>query len=187
MVGPSSILWYDYETYGINFQTDRIVQFACIRTDLKPSQIEDPEEFYCNISDDYLPHPAACLIHGYTLDDVSDYALSEADFAERVCRILSQPNTCSAGYNTESFDHKFTQHLFFRNLWNPYVWHWDNGNSKWDVIDLVRQTAFLRPGVIKSKLSENGRSFKLSDIADENNIQIKRNRLRRDQPRPHRA
>jgi len=172
MAYPSSILWYDYETYGIRFERDRIVQFACIRTDLNLNQIEDAEEFHSKISDDYLPDPAACLVHGYTPDDVIDYALSEADFTERVYRILSQPNTCSVGYNTESFDHKFTQHLFFRNLRDPYAWHWDKGNSKWDVIDLVRQTAFLRPGVINAKRTERGKSFKLSDIAAANNIQI---------------
>ena len=60
----SSIFWYDYETTGINPRCDRPIQVAGIRTDEALNEIAEPLNLYCRLSDDILPHPAACLVTG---------------------------------------------------------------------------------------------------------------------------
>jgi exodeoxyribonuclease-1 len=69
------------------------------------------------------------------------------------------------------FDHVLTQHLLYRNLRDPYGWHWRNGNSKWDIIDLVRAACALRPEGIEWPLNDDGiSSFRLGDLASANRI-----------------
>jgi len=56
-----TILWHDYETWGVSPKFDRPSQFAAIRTDLDLNIIGEPEVFYCQPPQDYLPHPGAVL------------------------------------------------------------------------------------------------------------------------------
>ncbi|MFT4850774.1 MAG: exodeoxyribonuclease-1, partial [Sediminicola sp.] len=42
-----TILWHDYETWGISPKFDKPSQFAGIRTDLDLNIIGEPEMFYC--------------------------------------------------------------------------------------------------------------------------------------------
>jgi exodeoxyribonuclease-1 len=53
--------WYDFETFGINPKTDRISQFAGIRTD-EALNILDEQMFYCKPTNDCMPSPEACAI-----------------------------------------------------------------------------------------------------------------------------
>src|SRR5262249_3569774 len=39
----------------------------------------------------------------------------------------------------------FTRNLLYRNFHDPYAREWENGNSRWDIIDLVRMCYALRP------------------------------------------
>ncbi|CAC9637615.1 exonuclease domain-containing protein, partial [bacterium endosymbiont of Bathymodiolus sp. 5 South] len=48
--------WYDFETFGINPKTDRISQFAGIRTD-ETLNILDEQMFYCKPTNDCMPSP----------------------------------------------------------------------------------------------------------------------------------
>ena len=43
------------------------------------------------------------------------------------------------------FDDEVTRHLFYRNLLDPYAREWQNGNSRWDLIDTLRLAQALRP------------------------------------------
>ena len=61
-----SILWHDYETFGISPKFDKPSQFAGIRTDENLNEIDEPVQFFCRPSPDYLPHPQALMITGIT-------------------------------------------------------------------------------------------------------------------------
>lgn len=75
------------------------------------------------------------------------------------------------GYNAIRFDHEVTRFLMYRNLRDPYAWHWRNGNSRWDVIDLMRAAFALRPDGIEWPRRDNGvPSFRLEDIAAANGL-----------------
>ncbi|MEW6992540.1 exodeoxyribonuclease I [Colwelliaceae bacterium 6441] len=140
-----SILWHDYETWGINPKLDKPSQFAGIRTDLNLNIIGEPEMFYCSPPQDYLPNPEACLVTGITPQKALAEGLSEAEFADRIHALFSAPNTCVAGYNNIRFDDEVTRYLLYRNFYDPYAREWQNGNSRWDIIDMVRACYALRP------------------------------------------
>jgi len=163
--------WYDYETTGIDPARDRVVQFAGIRTDLDFNVIAEPDVFYCKLHDDVLPHPEACLITGISPQLTLEKGLLERDFIERIHREFSTPQTCVVGYNSIRFDDEFTRNLLYRNFFDPYAREWKSGNSRWDLIDVVRLTHALRPEGIHWPTGDNGfASFKLERLTKENGI-----------------
>lgn len=163
--------WYDYETTGIDPARDRVVQFAGIRTDLNFNPVANPDVFYCKLHDDILPHPEACLITGITPQHAIREGLLESEFIKRVHREFSTPQTCVVGYNSIRFDDEFTRHLLYRNFFDPYAREWKSGNSRWDLIDLVRLTHALRPDGINWPQREDGAaSFKLEELTKANGI-----------------
>jgi exodeoxyribonuclease-1 len=163
--------WYDYETTGIDPSRDRVVQFAGIRTDLSFNQVAEPDVFYCKLHDDILPHPEACLVTGISPQVANEKGLLESDFITRVHQQFSVPQTCVVGYNSIRFDDEFTRNLLYRNFFDPYAREWKSGNSRWDLIDVVRMTHALRPEGIKWPVREgNLPSFKLEELTKANGI-----------------
>ncbi|WP_017431171.1 exodeoxyribonuclease I [Vreelandella jeotgali] len=168
---PASFLWHDYETFGADTRRDRPAQFAAIRTDAELNEIGEPVELYARPADDDLPHPVACLITGITPQKAQRHGLPEAEFATEVLRHMSEPGTCVAGYNSLRFDDEISRQLFYRNLIDPYAREWQNGNSRWDLIDVVRAFYALRPDGIEWPLRDDGApSFKLEDLTAANGI-----------------
>ena len=167
----SSIFWYDYETTGINPRNDRPLQVAGIRTDDQLNEVGLPINIYCQPSDDILPHPAACLVTGITPQRLAEKGLCEADFMTRVHAELSKPGTCGAGYNTLRFDDEMTRYSLYRNFFDPYGREWQGGNSRWDLIDVVRTAYALRPeGIVWPE--EDGRvTLKLERLTAANGIE----------------
>lgn len=167
----SSFYWYDLETFGISPQFDRIAQFAGIRTDLNLNPISEPDMFYCQPTLDTFADPEACLITGITPQECREKGLLEKDFADKINHIFTETQTCVVGYNSMRFDDEFIRHTNYRNLMDPYAREWANGNSRWDIIDLVRACYALRPDDINWAFHEEGKpSFKLTDITDANNM-----------------
>lgn len=166
----SSIFWYDYETTGINPRNDRALQVAGIRTDAELNEIAAPINLYCRPSEDILPHPAACVITGITPGRLAEQGLSEADFMTRVHAELSTPGTCGAGYNTLRFDDEVTRYSLYRNFFDPYAREWQGGNSRWDLIDVVRTAYALRPEGIVWPEEEGRVTLKLERLTAANGI-----------------
>lgn len=167
----NSIVWYDYETFGIHPAYDRPAQFAALRTDEELNEIESPVELFCKPAEDYLPHPEAVLITGITPQQCLEKGLSEHQFISRINAYFSEPNSCVAGYNSIRFDDEVTRYTLYRNFLDPYAREWQNGNSRWDLLDVVRATYALRPDGIHWPLHEDGKpSFKLEDLTAANNL-----------------
>ena len=167
----TSIFWYDYETTGINPRCDRPLQMAGLRTDFDLNEIDEPVNLYCQPGDDILPHPAACAITGITPGQLAEHGLSEADFMTRVHAQLAAPGTCGAGYNTLRFDDEMTRYSLYRNFFDPYAREWQGGNSRWDLIDVVRAAYALRPDGIVWPMDEEGRvTLKLERLTAANGI-----------------
>lgn len=167
----SSLFWYDYETTGIDPRRDRPLQVAGIRTDEALNEIEAPLNIYCQPSDDILPHPAACLVTGITPQRLAEQGLGEAEFMARVHAELARPGTCGVGYNSLRFDDEVTRYSLYRNFYDPYSREWQGGNSRWDLIDMVRTAYALRPeGIVWPE--EGGRvSLKLERLTAANGIE----------------
>lgn len=166
-----TIFWHDYETFGASPAKDRPAQFAGVRTDLDLNIIEEPETFYCRIAPDYLPAPEAILITGITPQLANRQGVPETEFMGRIQAIFSRPNTCVAGYNSLRFDDEVTRYGFYRNFIDPYGREWQQGNSRWDIIDLVRACYALRPDGINWPEKEDGSpSFKLEHLTAANGL-----------------
>ncbi|MDH5387738.1 MAG: exodeoxyribonuclease I [Gammaproteobacteria bacterium] len=167
----NSIYWYDYETFGINPRLDRLAQFGGIRTDEDLNIISDPLVIYCKPADDMLPDPYACLVTGITPQKALADGLIESEFIATIHKEFSQPGTCIAGYNSIRFDDEFTRNSLYRNFFNPYTHEWQYGNSRWDLIDIVRLTRALRPDGINWPVGDDGRpSIRLELLTRENGI-----------------
>ena len=166
-----SFYWHDYETFGVDPVHDRPSQFAGVRTDADLNIIEDPLVIYCKPADDYLPSPQACLITGITPQKALQDGYPEAEFIAQINEAFSQPGTCAVGYNSLRFDDEVTRHTLYRNLRDPYGREWQNGNSRWDIIDMVRLTYALRPDGINWPKKEDGSpSFRLEELTVANGI-----------------
>jgi exodeoxyribonuclease-1 len=169
---PTSYLWHDYETFGADPRRDRPAQFAAIRTDAAFNEIGDPVTLYCQPADDFLPQPQACMITGITPQQARRRGLPEAEFAGRIESLMSEPGTCSLGYNSLRFDDEVSRHLFYRSFIDPYAREWQNGNSRWDLIDVVRAFHALRPaGIEWPKRDDGSPSFRLEALTAANGIE----------------
>jgi len=167
----SSFYWYDLETFGISPKYDRIAQFAGIRTDLNLNPIGEPDMFYCRPTADMIADPEACLITGITPQECQKKGILDTDFMGRINDIFTESHTCVVGFNSIRFDDEFIRYGNYRNLIDPYMREWANGNSRWDLIDLVRACYALRPDGIKWPMHEEGKpSFKLTDLTEANNM-----------------
>ncbi len=156
MTRKPSMYWYDYETFGTDPRRDRIAQFAGIRTDENLNIISDPLDIYCKAADDVLPVPEACLVTGITPQRTQQEGLIEAEFIATIHQEFATPATCVVGFNNIRFDDEFTRYTLYRNFFDAYAREWQNGNSRWDIIDLVRITRALRPEGIKWPVTEDG-------------------------------
>jgi exodeoxyribonuclease-1 len=94
--GPT-LLWHDYETWGVDPRYDFPCQFAAIRTDLDLNIIGKPMSYYCQIPNDYIPNPIACLVTGITPQQSLRDGYTEADFAARIAKLMPQTDTCDVG------------------------------------------------------------------------------------------
>ncbi len=170
---PESFYWYDYETTGTSYWYDRPLQFGGLRTDAELNPLEEPLEIYCCPAADVLPDPEACLITGITPQLAQERGLPEHAFAKRVHEELSRPGTCGVGYNSIRFDDEFTRHLLYRNFYDPYAREWQDGNSRWDLLNVMRLCRALRPDGIEWAEDEEGvPSFKLERLARANGIDV---------------
>lgn len=166
-----SFYWHDYETTGADTVRDRPIQFAGLRTDRELEPIGEPLVLFARLSPDILPQPEACLVTGITPQRAAESGLSEAEFTRRVHAELALPGTCAVGYNSLRFDDEITRQTLYRNFYDPYAREWQNGNSRWDIIDMLRAAQALRPQGIEWPLREDGLpSFRLEDLTAANGI-----------------
>ena len=167
----ASFLWYDLETFGRDPRRTRIAQFAAIRTDAELREIGEPISIFCRPANDLLPSPEAVLITGITPQRADREGFSEAEFFARVQEETTVPGTCAVGYNSLRFDEEFLRFGLYRNFHDPYEREWRNGNSRWDLLDVLRLAEALRPEGIRWPTHEDGApSFKLEQLAEANGV-----------------
>ncbi len=163
--------WHDYETFGTDPSRDRPVQFAGLRTDADLNVIGEPLVIFAKPAPDQLPHPEACLITGITPQQALKEGVTEAEFIARIHAELAVPNTCGVGYNSLRFDDEVTRYTLYRNFYDAYEREWKNGNSRWDIIDMVRTAYALRPDGINWPRREDGLpDFRLESLTAANGI-----------------
>ncbi len=153
----TSFFFYDLETSGINPRDARVMQFAGQRTDMNLQPIGEPVNVLIKLSPDTLPEPDAILLTGITPQQVNADGMSEAEFLKLFYTEVVQPNTIFMGFNSIRFDDKFMHFLNYRNFYDAYGWQWEDGCSKWDLLDVARMTRALKPDGIEWPFAPDGK------------------------------
>jgi exodeoxyribonuclease-1 len=167
-----SFYWHDYETFGVDPRADRPAQFAGLRTDPELNPVGEPLELWCRLSPDYLPNPVACGLTGIGPGAVQRLGVCERDFITAILKEMAEPETCTCGYNSLRFDDELTRSTLFRNLLDPYAREWQNGNSRWDLLDVLRLARAFRPEGLCWPDGEDGSpSFRLEMLTAANGIE----------------
>lgn len=170
---PASFLFYDLETFGADPRTSRIAQFAAIRTDADLNQIDEAISIFVRPADDLLPSPGATMVTGIAPQHALAEGMAEADALALMFEEMSRPETCALGYNSLRFDDEFVRHGLFRNFFDAYEREWRGGNSRWDLLDVLRLAHALRPdGLVWPKREDGATSFKLEHLAHANDVRI---------------
>lgn len=168
-----TFLWHDYETFGTDPRRDRPCQFAALRTDERLVPVGEPVVLFCQPSSDVLPTPEACLVTGITPQQAMRDGVPEYEFARRIHELMSEPGTCTVGFNNLRFDDEVTRFLFWRNFIDPYAREFRNGNRRFDIIDLARMCRALRPEGLEWPTREDGSaSFRLEDLSAANGFPV---------------
>jgi exodeoxyribonuclease-1 len=152
----TTFFFYDLETSGIDPRAHRIMQFAGQRTDLDLQPIGDPVNILVTLTDEILPDPGAILVTGITPQKTLEEGYNEADFLRLLYDQVVTPGTIMTGFNSVRFDDEFMRYAMYRNFYDPYEWQWQNGRSRWDLLDVVRLTRALRPEGIEWPFDGDG-------------------------------
>jgi len=162
-------VFYDTETTGTSRHYDQILQFAAIHTDDDLNEI-DRFELRCRLLPHVIPTAGAILVTGISLDRLLDPALpSHHDF---ICQCYAKLTEWSPatfiGYNSVRFDEPLLRQAFYQSLKPIYLTN-TNGNSRQDVLPLIRAANSLSPGLFAIPRNEDGKpAFKLDRLAPAN-------------------
>ncbi len=151
-----TFFFYDLETSGFDPRTQRIMQFAGQRTDMNLQPVGEPVNVLIKMTEEILPDPQAILVTGITPQKTLEEGYSEAEFLRLLHEQVITPETIMTGFNNVRFDDEFMRYILYRNFYDPYEWAWQDGRSRWDMMDVVRMTRALRPDGIKWPVDEAG-------------------------------
>lgn len=166
-----TFFFYDLETSGLSGRDDRVMQFAGIRTDMNLEQVGEPVNVLVKLNDDTLPSPDAIMVTGITPQQTQADGYTEAEFAKMLTEEIFTPDTTVVGFNNIRFDDEFIRHVLWRNFYDPYEWSWQDGRSRWDLLDVVRMTRALRPDGITWPVDDKGQpTNRLELLASSNGL-----------------
>jgi exodeoxyribonuclease-1 len=133
------------------------MQFAGQRTDMDLQPVGEPVNLLVKLAEDILPDPDAIMVTGITPQSTLQDGVTEAEFLKVFYEQVATPGTIFVGYNTVRFDDEFIRFLNYRNFYDAYAWQWQDGKSRWDLLDLVRMTRALRPEGINWPMTDDGK------------------------------
>lgn len=151
-----SYFFYDLETSGLDAKSQRIMQFAGVRTDMGLNPIGEPINVLVSLAEDVLPSPSAILVTGITPQQTTQDGYTEAEFLKLLHDQVLTPGTIITGFNSVRFDDEFMRYTLYRNFYDPYEWQWQDDRSRWDLLDVVRMTRALRPDGIEWPVDNEG-------------------------------
>ncbi len=167
-----TFFFYDLETTGFDPKVQRILQFAGQRTSLELEPIGEPVNFLIRLSPDVLPDPWAIGVSGITPQQTLEHGLSERDAVAKIMLECFTPDTIAVGFNNIRFDDEFIRYAAYRNFWDAYVWHWQDGRGRWDLLDAARLIRALRPEGVTWPNDSDGRPVNsLAALAEANHIE----------------
>lgn len=163
-------LWLDYETSGRDPAYDRPIQIGWQLTDFEGQPLNEASSRYVRLPDDVLPSPQAMLVHQIPPDVHQREGMTEAELAVLLDQIIA-PQTWVAGYNSRAFDDRFTQHVLYRCLRDPYAWQYAQGRGRFDLYPVVLTYFVFHPEALRWPEDADGKPrFKLDRIGPLNGL-----------------
>ena len=159
---PSTYLFYDIETTGLDKAFDQVLQFAAIRTDPELNEIAR-YQFYVKLSVDIIPSPSAAVTHRISLAK-AQLGLTELEAIQKIHDLMNQAATISCGYNTLGFDDEFLRFSFYRHLLPPYTHQYLNNCGRMDLYPITVMYYLYNSSIIKWPDNQGKPSMKLADI-----------------------
>jgi len=169
-------LFYDLETTGTDQHFDQILQFAAVKTDSEFNPTGEPVNLLCQPRRDVVPSPTAYKTTCLDIKELQNKGITEHELSQKIHELfVGEKNLCIVGYNSKSFDDRRIQTLLYRNLFDPYKWSWDNGNSRLDIYDLVKLAYAFSDRVpgITWPIIEGKVSLKLEELTEANDLSHK--------------
>lgn len=167
-----SFYWYDTETTGLRNSYDRIIQFAGQRSDLNLKPLGEPLSAYLQLPPEIVPTAESFQITKIRPSTLAEQGIQEYELFRKLHLELQTGNTCIIGYNNLSFDDNFIRFGMYRNLLPPYEHEHKRGNSRLDLLNIVRLTGALRPDGLEWPSVDGVPTFALGNLAEANNIAI---------------
>lgn len=164
-------IFYDIETTGTDLIYDQILQFGAVLVDDRLVEV-DRFEMRCRLLPWVVPSPSALLVTSTEVERLDDPSLPDfyTMMSQIAQRLAHWGTAIFVGYNSMRFDEPFLQRAFWQALLPPYLTV-TGGNSRFDLLPIVRAAAWLRPTTIIVPLREDGtQSFKLDALAPANGL-----------------
>lgn len=168
-------IFYDLETTGTDVNFDQILQFGAILADEKLVEL-DRFEMRCRLLPWIVPSPGALLVTATDVDRLDDPSLPDfySMMHELYERLSRWGRATFIGYNSMRFDEPILQRAFWQALLPPYL-SVTGGNTRLDLLPLVRAAAWLRPELFDIPLREDGApTFRLDTLAPANGFNAHR-------------
>jgi exodeoxyribonuclease-1 len=164
-----TFIFYDTETTGTDISFDQIVQFGAIKTDDELNEL-DRFEIRCRLMPHVVPSPGAMQVTRVTPFMLTDPSLpSYFEAMQLICKKMREWSPATFfGYNSISFDENLMRQAFYQTLQPIYLTN-TGGNSRVDVMRMLRATNIFAPNAIAVPLNDKGRpTFKLDTLAPAN-------------------
>ena len=95
------------------------------------------------------------MITGITPQIALKNGVSEAEFTRQSPSPLASLTVVLWVYNNLRFDDEVTRNILYRNFIS-YAYSWQKGNSRWDLLDVLRACYALRPEGINWPENDDG-------------------------------
>lgn len=99
-----SYMMHDYEGGGVDGIKSGATQFAGVRVNMDLEPLDLPIDIYCKPNIDRLPSLDAVLITRITPLHCLKKGVNEFEFFKMINEEMSLPYTCTAGFNSVSYD-----------------------------------------------------------------------------------
>ncbi len=109
-----TVIVFDLETTGLVGHRDRVIEFGAVKQTGQSSETTEETDFLIRLPEGKTLPSAITRLTGITDRDLREQGIAEAQAAERISGLLSEPDTLLVAYNAQ-FDLVFLYWLLQRN------------------------------------------------------------------------
>ena len=109
-----TVIVFDVETSGFDSRRERVIEFGAVKQTLRSGETTEETDFFVRLPEGKRLSNRITQLTGITDRQLLEEGISEAQAAERISGMISEPNTLLVAYNAQ-FDLGFLYWLLQRN------------------------------------------------------------------------